>query len=124
MWLNELHKKQAAAPVQPGVVSLSENGLLGVAGCMESRAMPLFSPYGYFAVPKEGETTLLVEMDGGFCVAGFLSRPEGLAPGELELHVPSGASLRLCADGTLLLNGYRIAKAKASRQEGLQSTHN
>ncbi len=124
MWLNELNKRQINAPAQSGIVTFSENGQFGVSGCMESRTVPLFAPYGYFALPKEGETALLIEMDGGYSVAGFLSYTNDLHPGELELRVPSGTSLRLCSDGTLQLNGYRIANAAASEQEGSLSTHN
>ena len=124
MWINELNRKQTVTPAQSGIVTLSEDGQFGVAGCMESRSAPLFAPYGYFAVPKEGETALLIEMEGGYSVAGFLSRAGNLAPGELELRVPSGAFLRLCTDGTLQLNGYRIANAPTSGQEGFSSTHN
>ncbi len=123
MWLNELNRYRTSAPAQAGVVSLSENGQIGVTGCMENRTAPLFAPYGFFAVPSEGETALLVEMDGGYCIAGFLSHSKNLAPGELELRVPSGAYFRLCADGTLQLNGYRIANT-SNRQEGFPSTHN
>jgi len=120
MWLNELGAKPQTNSAQSGLVTLSENGQLGVAGCLESRTPPVFSPYGYFAVPSEGETALLVELDGGYCVAGFLSRAGNLNPGELELRSPSGAFVRLCADGTATINGYRIANAAA--QEGYPST--
>ena len=123
MWLNELGLNSRTSGFQSGIVTLSEDGQLGVSGYLESRTPPVFAPYGYFAVPKEGETALLVEMDGGYCLAGYLAHSGKLEPGELELRTPSGAFLRLCTDGTINLNGYRIANAAAAGQEGFSSTH-
>lgn len=61
--------------------------------------------------PSEGDRLLLLRAGGEQVIAGVIAEGgAGLRPGEVELRSTGGAVLRLCADGTIKLNGLTISK--------------
>lgn len=89
-------------------VTFSEGGGYGALSASEHRSVPVFGPRGIAYRPCEGDHLLLVKADGADACAGVLVSAEDIQPGELRLASSGGASIRLCADGKIVLNGVTI----------------
>lgn len=62
-------------------------------------------------IPSEGDRLLLLNAGGEQVIAGVIDEGgAGLRPGEVELRSTGGAVLRLCADGTIKLNGLTVSQ--------------
>lgn len=106
---------QGAAPRRPGAtvaqVTYSEGGSYGAVSSAEHRGVPIFAPRGIAYAPCEGDNLLMVDTDGADACVGVLSAAEGLNGGELSLSSAGGASIRLCNNGDIVLNGVTITKS-------------
>lgn len=80
----------------------------------ESRQLPVCAPYGVYARPVQGQETVVLSAQGGaqLCLGSVTEGwPEGLHPGEILLRSAGGASIKLCSDGKILLNGKEWKEA-------------
>lgn len=106
MWLS---KKAAEAPrTEPvadvGVVSIGA-AQPAVVTDGETRNLAVFAPGGYCWRPAAGEQVLVLKAGAEGVVAGKRTDAGALAPGEILITAPGGASIRLGADGSLALTG-------------------
>ncbi len=78
-------------------------------GACEYRRLPYCAPYGIYTRPAQGEDLMILSAQSGDVCLGVVSQPqEELLPGEILLKSSGGASIRLCNDGTILLNGKKV----------------
>ena len=85
-----------------------------IVGAYESRQLPVCAPYGVYARPVQGQETVVLSAQGGaqLCLGSVTGGwPEGLQPGEILLRSAGGASIKLCSDGKILLNGKEWKEA-------------
>ena len=85
-----------------------------IVGAYESRQLPVCAPYGVSARPVQGQAAVGVSGQGGVQLGlGSVTEgwPEGLQPGEILLRSAGGASIKLCSDGKILLNGKEWKEA-------------
>lgn len=75
----------------------------------EYRRLQRCAPYGIYTKPPKGTPVLVLGSQGGEVCLGAVSDPsaeeELLQEGEILIRSAGGASIRLCKDGRLLLNG-------------------
>ena len=85
-----------------------------IVGAYESRQLPVCAPYGVYARPVQGQEAVVLSAQGGaqLCLGSVTEGgPEGLHPGEILLRSAGGASIKLCSDGKILLNGKEWKEA-------------
>ena len=109
MWLSKQTKKSnPTSEADLGVTTIS-GSQVGVLTKGEVRALPVFGPGGYIWQPANGDSVLVIKGGPGgeeSCVAGKAQAgTEGLQPGEVCLHAPGGAAIRLRNDGSVELQG-------------------
>ncbi len=80
-----------------------EQGGWGAVADQEYRHSPLVVPGGYRWSPREDKQVLLLHTADGDLCAGVPADSQGLAPGEVELTGPGGASIRLTKDGLIAI---------------------
>lgn len=113
MWLSEqVRPAGSAAGADLGVTSIAGEAA-GVLTRGEVRDLPIYGPGGYVWKPENGERVLVIRGGPGgeeTCVAGSRQRsaPAGMAPGEVFLSAPGGASAYLRRDGSVELRGAKI----------------
>lgn len=112
MWL----AKQAAQGRQRQPVSVqgAQMGELYPLGEFEYRELPSCGPYGIYSRPPHKTDLMVLSTDGGKACIGAVTEPgeqPGLEPGEVLIRSAGGAEIKLCADGSILLNGLRISKS-------------
>lgn len=79
-----------------------------VCAC-EYRKLPHCAPYGIYTRPAQGEDLMILSAQSGEVCLGVVSQQqEEILPGEILLKSSGGASIRLCNDGTILLNGKKV----------------
>lgn len=85
----------------------------GIIGESEHREVPLCMPYGIYAkLPQTTQTLVLSASGTEVCMGVIQENPpqlKDLQDGELLLCSEGGASIRLCNDGKVLINGKIIA---------------
>lgn len=110
MWITRrmTEEKRLAEP-QAGPVSLVGEGYLCARGVREGRDMPLFAPYGYGALPPEGDQALMVPVGQDYVCLGVRAKTGELTPGEVLIASAGGAKIRLKNDGSVEINGLVIS---------------
>jgi len=87
----------------------AKHGEQYVVGSCEYRRLQRCAPYGIYTKPPKGTPVLVLGSQGGEVCLGAVSDPsaeeELLQEGEILIRSAGGASIRLCRDGRLLLNG-------------------
>lgn len=80
-----------------------------VVGSCEYRRLQQCAPYGIYTKPPKGTPVLVLNSRGSEVCLGAVSdsveEEEQLQEGEILIRSAGGASIRLCRDGRLLLNG-------------------
>lgn len=111
MWISQrmMREKRVAEP-QAGPVSLVGEGYLYAQGVREARDMPLFAPYGYAALPPEGEQAMMVPVGQDYVCLGVRTLAGELLPGEVTIASAGGAKIQLRNDGSVVINGLVITK--------------
>ena len=95
------------------MAAAGENGLL-VTGEVR-RDTVWFLPPGYAACPEPGSAVLAAELGGG--PLGVPAQTAELRPGEVCLTA-GAATLRLCPDGRVYLNGVEITPEGTAQRGG------
>ena len=86
--------------------SAKEEELRAVSTRQGMEAAAVCSPYGIYARPMQDEEILLWSVgENKVCLGAVQERQPELQEGEILLRSAGGASIRLCADGKILLNG-------------------
>ena len=101
-WLNQRGANRAAAGAKAGVVTTG-GPEIAVHTDMERRAPAVVVPYGMSVCVPQGEKVMMLPESGG-CL-GAVNAVGDLQPGEIRLFSAGGAEIRLCADGTVTING-------------------
>lgn len=111
MWISRHISKSAdTAAVQTGKSTLNSNGSIEAVANGAERDLVIYSPYGYaFSLPA-GVDMLLTKCGGAQAGAGTLMNSSGLESGEIKISAKSGAYIKLCSDGGVIINGLRINK--------------
>lgn len=114
MWL----AKQSSAKMQeetknsseaPAKTICAKSGERFVVGASEYRTLPVCAPYGIYTKPPQGEELLILSAPSGeICLGAVENLKEELLAGEILLCSSGGASIRLCNNGKILLNGKEI----------------
>lgn len=107
MWLSE-RKQSGGTDADLGITSIAGEQV-GVLTRGEVRALPLYGPGGYYWIPGDGESVLVIKGGPGGeeqCVSGKLQppAPTELEPGEVCI-CSGGASVLLKKDGSIRLRG-------------------
>jgi phage gp45-like len=109
MWLTEKINSDSTKKVFAlgTVISAGENEI--VSCDTELRDPVKVHPYGYFCSLPQGENILCVDsaVVGSVETAG--ERSKAVAPGEILILSAGGAYIRLCNDGTVVINGKIFA---------------
>lgn len=97
----------------PAQVICARSGEEFTVGACEHRTLPYCAPYGIYTKPPKGEDMLILSAQSGEVCLGVVSSgdsllKESLLPGEVMLCSAGGASIRLCNDGRILLNGKQL----------------
>jgi len=114
MWLSKQMKPAVpTADADLGVTTIAGDSV-GVVTRGEVRALPVYGPGGYVWLPESGAAVLVVKGGPGGeeqCVAGMKQRPmpKGMRPGEVMVCGPGKNRIYLKKDGTVVLEGTRIA---------------
>ena len=86
--------------------SAKEEELRAVSTRQGMEAPAVSAPYRISARPPEQEELLLLSVgENKVCLGAVQERQPALEAGEILLRSAGGASIRLCADGKILLNG-------------------
>lgn len=109
MWLirKTARGQQGRSGTVPRLTSAT-SGEEYIVGAYESRQLPVCAPYGVYARPAQGQEAAVISAQSGaqLCLGSVTEGwPEGLQPGEILLRSAGGASIKLCSDGKILLNG-------------------
>lgn len=86
----------------------AKHGEQYVVGSCEYRRLQRCAPYGIYTKPPKGTSVLVLGPQSAEVCLGAVSDPsaeEELLEGEILIRSAGGASIRLCKDGRLLLNG-------------------
>lgn len=103
MWLARKTSSGREEVLRAMTAHSGEQGIVGECGCQEAAVC---SPYGIYAKPPEREEVLLLSINGSrVCLGAVQENQPELQAGEILLQSAGGASIRLCADGKILLNG-------------------
>lgn len=111
MWLAKRSSGQGEHTLEyggdaPAKTICAKSGEEFIVGACEYRQLPVCMPYGIYTRPPQGaEVLILSSPSGEVCMGTVQSSPKELQPGEILLCSAGGASLRLCNDGRILLNG-------------------
>ena len=81
-------------------------GSVDAAG--EHKDLSLCAPYGFFSLPPEGESAVVLPLEDGEVCLGVVGSADGLEEGEIMLRSKGGASLVLKNDGRVLVNGREL----------------
>lgn len=93
----------------PAKTICAKNGEQFAVGACEYRSLPYCAPYGIYSKPAQGEDLMILSAQSGeVCLGVVCPEEESLFPGEILLRSSGGASIRLCNDGTILLNGKKM----------------
>ena len=106
----EGHRQKCTAKGERmGPAESAKHGEQYVVGSCEYRRLQRCAPYGIYTKPPKGTPVLVLGSQGGEVCLGAVSDPpaeeELLQEGEILIRSAGGASIRLCKDGRLLLNG-------------------
>lgn len=117
MWLNEqMVNKRSSSEIESATVTMGGNQVETVSSAQQ-RGAQVYAPYGYNAAVPSGQDVLLISgADGGF-VAGVKSAKNSLKSGEIEISSAGGASIVLCNDGRVIINGM-IINSKGEIENG------
>lgn len=103
MWLARKTSAERAGALNAMTAQSGEQGIVGECGC---QAAAVCAPYGIYTKPPEREELLLLSVNGNkVCLGTVQEQQPELKAGEILLQSAGGASIRLCADGRILLNG-------------------
>ena len=111
MWIAKKGTGRSAQQKESGWVRAesAKHGEQYVVGSCEYRRLQRCAPYGIYTKPPKGTPVLVLGSQGGEVCLGAVSDPsaeeELLQEGEILIRSAGGASIRLCKDGRLLLNG-------------------
>lgn len=108
MWLGKkFSAEESIKPAESASITACNGTLLSASGsCSEYRDMPVFSCYGITSKPVETTQALVIPFeDSGACVGFLSSSDESLNSGEIQIKAPSGAYIKLCSNGTIIING-------------------
>ena len=114
MWLSKPTSPVGFTGAKTGVVTTG-GAVISVRTDMERRAPELAVPYGMAVCMPQGEQVIMLP-ESGVCL-GAVNRAGGLLPGEVRLFSAGGAEIRLCADGSVVINGQVFPKAKNLKGE-------
>ncbi|WP_052446643.1 hypothetical protein [Candidatus Soleaferrea massiliensis] len=109
MWISELAKPYRTALPRQSMMAAGVDAAGRIAvtpgQVLEQNTVPFFTPYGLSYRMPAGQEPLLLQDDGQVVCLGVKNDPGSLRPGELRLESAGGASIVLCGDGSILLNG-------------------
>lgn len=111
MWIAKKDTGRSAQQKESGWVRAesAKHGEQYVVGSCEYRRLQRCAPYGIYTKPPKGTPVLVLGSQGGEVCLGAVSdssaEEELLQEGEILIRSAGGASIRLCKDGRLLLNG-------------------
>lgn len=108
MWLNEkMIDKGTSSEIESAAVTIGGNEIETLSS-RQQRGAQVYTPYGYNASVPSGQDVLLISgAECGF-VAGVKSEGKSLQSGEIEITSAGGASIKLCNDGKVVINGLII----------------
>lgn len=110
MWLNQqLNQNSGAELPLTGKVTRVENGRVDVSSFTKLADVPCAAGFGLRGTPSVGDTALIVPANGGYYCIG-MEQDAPLPEGETALVSSGGAEIRLCADGSIRLNGLVITR--------------
>lgn len=103
MWMGkQLARSAPAENAEAGTVSIGGAHLSAVCDG-ERRALTLYAPGGYCWAPAAGQAVLVLK--SGAVLGAEAAPPDTLAPGEVLLYAPGGASICLHTDGSVDITG-------------------
>lgn len=106
-----------------GKIVEAAGGKVGISAHIRLADIPCVHPPGLFSMPRVGDDALILPVGGGYLCAAVLPQANS-TEGEISLTAPGGASLHLCADGSVVINGVTITKAGEilpAKQQGGQA---
>ena len=103
MWLSK--ELAASGQRQPAAEVARITGDNGAAGRSQYAGLPLCGPWGIAYKPPSYASAVVVESTQGPACVGALAESADLQPGELLLYSSGGASILLCNDGNVVING-------------------
>lgn len=108
MWINEQirHTSEPEAPFWGTVTALRGN-LADISSHTRLANAPCVVPFGMTILPKVGDLVLVLPTTEGYVCLGIASQASA---GEIRIQNTAGASIRLCTDGSIRLNGTVIPK--------------
>ena len=108
MWLSKaLQKREMAPRAEKGEVTLSSAENWEATATQSVRNIARYLPYGYEALPPQGEEVLLLPVSDGTAALGVRAKG-GTEAGEIALRSAGGASIVLKNDGTVIINHHFI----------------
>ncbi len=120
MWLSKRLKEEQSRPATAADLGVTTIGgaRAGVYARGEVRDLPVCAPGGMVWQPRSGDAVVVLKGGPGGeerCILGVQrqSDPEELADGEVYLYTDGGASIRLCGDGSVIINGRVIINGEA-----------
>lgn len=108
MWLSKRQRVQNGSVAEVGTTTINNSALTEATATMQSRNYSSFAPYGYSFCAPVGESVLLLNGTGGTCCAGVEMQRREIEQGEIEIKSLGGAKIRLCNDGSVVINGVII----------------
>lgn len=111
MWIADYITQSSLKPraAEQGEIKGSLDGLVEVSASSSFSKIPVVSPYGVAFVPPAGEKAVVINSNGSPACLGTINQANGLLPGELLLFSKGGASIRLCNDGKVYINGREFS---------------
>lgn len=85
-------------------VTFSESSGFGAMSESEKRDIPVFGPRGVIYRPCDGDTLLLIPVDGSYVCVGVQAGGD-MEPGEVCFKSSGGARIELKNNGEIILNG-------------------
>lgn len=111
MWLAKHSVTQEGEAVpQAAKVICATSGEKFLVGESEYRNIPGCTPYGVYSRPIPQKEVLVLSTPRGEVYLGTIEESllETLMPGEILLRSAGGASIKLCNDGKVLINGKEV----------------
>lgn len=108
MWLSQkLANQKGTNGSEMASTTATNGGMISASAYSgEYRDIPVFSNFGYFSKPTDNTSALVIPFeDTGACVGFLPTEQPSLSLGEILIKAPSGAFIKLCADGTVSING-------------------
>jgi phage gp45-like len=111
MWISRnFNTRGSSGSLETGTVTMSSNGEVEAVSSGVDRLARLSAPFGYsFGVPQ-GQELVIARLDGEQVAIGTVMQSRGLDEGEIMISSPSGAYIRLCTDGSVIINGLVISR--------------